>query len=209
MKCLIKQINQSKYIWILLVAIIVVATIFSFCYSKADSFEMLTSYHNNSLDSFFTWFTYLGDGFFIVAVSLFLFLFRKKILAFGILLSYAISGLLVQLLKNIIFSPRPAVLFKQMGRPFYEVHDVTLLSSNASFPSGHTTSAFALLSILVLFYPKQRWNYLFLLLAIMVGYSRIYLSNHFLVDVLAGAIIGIITAFGCYILLQKTLIKRN
>ena len=61
-----------------------------------------------------------------------------------------------------------------------------------SFPSGHTMSAFGLSSLLALMAgPKSRKRVLVLaLLAIAVGLSRIFLVQHFLVDVLAGALLG-------------------
>lgn len=61
--------------------------------------------------------------------------------------------------------------------------------SNASFPSSHSANAFA---IAIVF--SRRWRRLapvFLLFAVAVGFSRIYLNRHFLSDVLFGAILGV------------------
>ena len=68
----------------------------------------------------------------------------------------------------------------------------------ASFPSGHTTSVFALATLLAIFDGNKKWNSLYLLAAVAVGYSRIYLGQHFLGDVLVGSLIGVVTAVGIH-----------
>jgi undecaprenyl-diphosphatase len=60
--------------------------------------------------------------------------------------------------------------------------------STASFPSGHTALAFTIAVMLSDWRPDLK-NYLYSL-AVLIGFSRIYLGAHFLVDVLAGALLG-------------------
>ena len=65
--------------------------------------------------------------------------------------------------------------------------------SNSSFPSSHAANAFALAWGL-----GARWRRgipLFLVLAMLVAFSRMYLNRHFLSDVVAGALIGVICAW--------------
>lgn len=63
-----------------------------------------------------------------------------------------------------------------------------------SFPSGHTTTAFTL-ALLMAFEAKRTWcDIVFPLIALFVGYSRIYLAQHFVTDVLGGVIIGLLSA---------------
>ncbi|MEO7310853.1 MAG: phosphatase PAP2 family protein [Chitinophagaceae bacterium] len=176
--------------------LIAAAVIFLSDNTKSAGYMRLVPYHSKALDLFFTVFTYLGDGIVILLLAVVLLIRKKKWIGVAIIVSYALSGLLAQLAKYIHPSPRPAVFFRQLGLPFHEIPGVTLMNSMASFPSGHTTSAFALLVVLILFYPKSKWNLLWLFLAVAVGYSRIYLGNHFLADVTAGATLGIISAFG-------------
>jgi undecaprenyl-diphosphatase len=63
-----------------------------------------------------------------------------------------------------------------------------------SFPSGHTITAFSVAVTLSLFYPELAPGFLFC--AVSIAASRILLGMHFLSDVLAGAAIGTLLAFG-------------
>ena len=68
----------------------------------------------------------------------------------------------------------------------------------SSFPSGHSTTVFALATMLALFEKNKKWNILYLLGALGVGYSRIYLGQHFLGDVLVGSGLGMLVAVLVY-----------
>jgi undecaprenyl-diphosphatase len=63
-----------------------------------------------------------------------------------------------------------------------------------SFPSGHTITAFAVALSLAAFYPGMLPGLLFC--AASIALSRILLGMHFLSDVLAGALIGSVLAYG-------------
>lgn len=78
-----------------------------------------------------------------------------------------------------------------------------------SFPSGHTTAAMAMCSTFALLSTKPWHKTFFLILGLAVGYSRIYLSQHFFVDVYVGSMIGVGTAFVCYLLLQRWNVKLS
>jgi membrane-associated phospholipid phosphatase len=72
----------------------------------------------------------------------------------------------------------------------YLVKGVPMLNS-LSFPSGHSTSAFSAAVVLTYLTPKKYYGFVFLLLAIIIGYSRMYLSEHFFEDVVGGSAIGV------------------
>ena len=61
---------------------------------------------------------------------------------------------------------------------------------NNSLPSGHTVTAFAIATFLVLIYPKRNIWLPLLLVAWLIAYSRIYLTHHFPIDVWVGSVIG-------------------
>ncbi|MCK4921460.1 MAG: phosphatase PAP2 family protein, partial [Bacteroidales bacterium] len=82
---------------------------------------------------------------------------------------------------------------KQLGINIYQVPGIEL-HSHHSFPSGHTATAFALFFGLSLFVKNQWYKSSLLLFATLIGYSRIYLGQHFPADVIAGSVIGIFTS---------------
>jgi membrane-associated phospholipid phosphatase len=80
--------------------------------------------------------------------------------------------------------------------------------NDPSFPSGHTSSAFATATSLSLAYPKWFVIIPTYTIASAIGYSRVYLGGHYPSDVLAGALVG----SGCAWLtfeINKKLIKHS
>ncbi len=66
----------------------------------------------------------------------------------------------------------------------------------ASFPSGHATTIFAVFTYFSIIFPKYR--YLWLFLAILVGISRLFADDHFLSDIVGGALVGITSSMYVY-----------
>ncbi|OYZ91036.1 MAG: hypothetical protein B7X99_16340, partial [Rhizobiales bacterium 17-65-6] len=102
----------------------------------------------------------------------------------------AISGILSQVVKHIVGRARPQYL--DIVGPFH-LDLFNLHASFASFPSGHTVTVFASATALAFFLP--RWRLPLLLLATLVGLSRIAVGAHYPSDVLAGALLGTATTY--------------
>ncbi len=73
-----------------------------------------------------------------------------------------------------------------------------------SFPSGHTAAVFSLMLCLTLIFNKKTWlSPIFFVLAVLTAYSRVYLSQHFAEDVLAGSLVGVAMTLFVYWLYQR------
>jgi membrane-associated phospholipid phosphatase len=75
--------------------------------------------------------------------------------------------------------------------------------SSYSFPSGHSATIFALCLSLAIYSRRKFVKSSLFLLAVIVAYSRVYLSQHFLNDIVAGSFLGCIAAILMYFLLGK------
>lgn len=102
----------------------------------------------------------------------------------------ATSGIASQVVKHVIGRARPR-LMDQAGVYHFDMFSIT--AKLASFPSGHTVTAFATAYALGLFLPK--WRAALYLTAIAVGVSRVALGAHYPSDVVAGAVIGYASAW--------------
>lgn len=145
---------------------------------------------SNILDRFLPLITNLGSTAFTLLFSLSLILFgRDKVKATGIesLFALTTSSILVTYLKKKFTRPRPYWVIK-------DVNSFNLNLKDYSFPSGHTTAAFSIATVLSINFPSMLVA--FASIALIVGLSRIYLAVHFPTDVLMGIIIGI--SFGIF-----------
>jgi len=177
-------------------------------FDKYDIHLTINRLNNLFLDGFFKVVTEFG-AFPLIAAILVASLFFRFRIALTIAASSLIAVVLTQVGKRLIWpeSPRPKVLFGDLDA--FHVVDGVHLHSSHSFPSGHTSGAFALFIVLIL-YAKSPWLKLFFLVAAMlVAYSRMYLSQHFLVDVTAGSFIGVVSALLAYWWLNAQALRGN
>jgi len=140
-----------------------------------------------TFDRLMPYLTALGGLIFSMVVPIALILLNKdnsKLLGFEITIALIISTLIVQLLKKIFARERPYNKLEDIRNFNYDLKDY-------SFPSGHTTAAFAIVTIIIMNLPAFR---LLILVGIGIGLSRIYLGVHFPTDVVIGGIIGFYTA---------------
>ncbi len=162
--------------------------------------QIFNENHTLAADYFFRYFTWLGDGLLIAIVSVMLAFYKIRLSIFS-MATYLISGLLAQLLKRFIFDDvnRPGYVFDQLNLQLTQVLDVGLKSYH-SFPSGHTTSAFAFFFVLSVMFAEQKhvWQFIFFAAALLVGFSRVYLNLHFVNDVVMGSMLGLVTTFFMY-----------
>ncbi|MEM9325899.1 MAG: phosphatase PAP2 family protein [Bacteroidota bacterium] len=153
--------------------------------------------------------THLGDGWFFSIAVLGLLLVRWRsglvLLALGLLQLF-----MSWLLKRVIFkgTPRPKTFFSDQGISLDFISGVDVHSYNA-FPSGHTMTAFAIATFFFLYSRKLWVGMVALLLAMVTGFSRIYLLQHFLIDVVIGSLVGVLLAATVYLLFRSSLTREN
>jgi membrane-associated phospholipid phosphatase len=149
--------------------------------------------HSPGIDLFFTSITHLGDGLVPTAMGLGILFLRdvRSFLMMGV--SCAASAIVVQALKRIFAYDRPWMFKAGLG-DLHWVEGIEL-HHHLSFPSGHATAAFSMCFALAVLLNGRLNGILIGGLAAVIAYSRVYLSQHFTEDILAGAAIGTITAW--------------
>ncbi len=103
-----------------------------------------------------------------------------------------VASLLSTFFKYFVFEDvhRPAFVFQYYIRQELKLVDGVNVGIHNSFPSGHTTQAFAIFMSLALASKRHLFKLLFLFCALMPAFSRVYLSQHWLVDIVAGSVLG-------------------
>ena len=160
---------------------------------KNESFQLINGNHNSSADLFFKYFTHAGSGWMWVPLGFYCIFFRKKYLV-AVIAGILISSLLAQFLKRVVYPDelRP-ITFLSENFPVHLIEGVEMKRLH-SFPSGHSTTAFTMALIITHIANKKAWSVILPLLALLTGYSRVYLGQHFLTDVLTGMCTGILSA---------------
>ncbi|MBT2667199.1 undecaprenyl-diphosphatase [Bacillus sp. ISL-4] len=154
------------------------------------------------LNPFFVFIAEYMIYFLVLAVLMFLFSRRNKnrIMVICAFITLVISELLAKI----------AGQFHSNNQPFAELPNVNRLvekAVNNSFPSDHTIIFFSFCITFWLF--KRGWGILWVILAVLVGISRIWVGVHYPADVLVGAIISIVSATIVYkIVLRLSLTKK-
>jgi membrane-associated phospholipid phosphatase len=164
----------------------------SMLWGKNEAFLYLNANLGLLADKVFEYSSYLAEGwiwipYFIVLVGMY-----KKDTAF-ILMNFLISTLLTQFAKNFIFvtAMRPMA----SGLDASQIHSVPGVEIHTfnSFPSGHTATAFTLFILTTYLFPNKYALTIGIVYAIVCGYSRIYLAQHFPLDLAGGIVVALLT----------------
>ena len=200
----ISKIKYANWFFYGTALLLVLGFVFLCICGKTNSFLLLNSFHNTTLDYFFILFTNLGDGIIaLVFCMLAAVFYRKKIYALSLFYAFIISGIIAQTLKRLVDTPRPKLYFA--NGEYTQFIDGIKIATQHSFPSGHTATVFAITTVIIIFIKNRKWQIPMLAIASLVGYSRIYLGQHFLLDVLVGAIIGCLSGIAAIELADRTL----
>lgn len=203
----LKDFIKRKYSWILFVVFLTIfLTIAAFVFRKnifefdLRIYNFLVSHRNESLNTFFTIITTLGNALtLIVITALSIILFKDKKYKILIPLNLAAIGLLNYVLKHIFLRPRP--------------NNLRLIDEKGySFPSGHAMASTAFYGILIYIAynhvkDTKKRNSICLALSILIlliDISRVYVGVHYASDVLAGTCFSI-----AYLIMVLKVIRKR
>ncbi|WP_454803892.1 phosphatase PAP2 family protein [Mucilaginibacter phyllosphaerae] len=182
---------KIRYLFIPYIIILCACLLIKLLYTRSQIYFAVNGIHTNFLDSIEPYVTYIGDGITVIIIAAVLLLFCSYRASFLLITSYAVTALTAQLLKYSFDMPRPKAYFAEQLDRIHFVKGLYILSVH-SFPSGHTVTAFSAGVVVTYLAKDKRWGILLLLIAIMVGYSRMYLSQHFFEDVTVGSVVGVL-----------------
>jgi len=181
---------RVRYFFIPYLIVICACLIIKLLYTREHIYFTINGLYSEWGDFVAPYITDLGDGITIVIVTLLLALYSYR-RAFLLISSYALTSLTAQILKYSFDSPRPRIYFEKELDKIHFVKGLYILAVH-SFPSGHTVTAFSAGIVLTYLVKNKKWGMLLLLLAMLIGYSRMYLSQHFFEDVTVGSVVGVV-----------------
>ena len=149
------------------------------------------------LNAIMIFITTLGDKGYIWIAATIALLIPKKTRKIGVMSAIALLGSLLinnELIKNLVKRPRPFVTFT-------DLQILIPTPSQYSFPSGHTSSSFAAAAVFYRHLPKKI-GIPSIILAGLIGFSRLYIGVHYPTDVIAGVVMGVFLSYLAEILIN-------
>jgi len=199
---MMKMKKKGVFIWVLIVFVVILSFYFDNILFRDVSFL-----RNDVLDKVFLVVTYLSSEVVIFAVvtALFLWKDKKRRWILPLWLTLGISAVVGFLLKITIQRQRPfqlgiVSLLPALQKASYDIW-------NFSFPSNHSMLAFCVVPILSEQYPKLKKVWIGI--AVLIAFSRIYLGLHFFSDVIAGGAIGYLIGMMIVKLEKETKFGKN
>ncbi|MDX9880541.1 MAG: phosphatase PAP2 family protein [Prolixibacteraceae bacterium] len=157
---------------------------------RGDVVLLVNRYSRIEWDSTVEFLTNIGLGGYMAIAACLLFFYKVRHAATG-LLNLLIIGIftnvLKEFLKGVFTRPLHYFLYDDFSRFIYTA-DINYYSS---FPSGHSMTIFGMFAFFAFLANRKTISVILFFLAVTVGFSRIYLLQHFFVDVYAGAFFGI------------------
>lgn len=206
---MVQLLKERKWFFILYGVFACVILFFIFSLEKGEEIIFFGQIRNHFLNQLFRLMSFLVEAWvFIVLAILLVFKDYRYSIQIGSVGLFTVF--ITRWLKEVFSMPRPLLYFENVNRiadlilvPEYEV-----LTGYTSFPSGHSTAAFALFFSVALIF-KKTWIDIFVVsIAILTAVSRVYLANHFFIDILAGSVLGIIISAGIYVVLDLSPIPK-
>lgn len=192
---------KRRYLYITWLIWIVGGLVWTLLTNREDAILWMNNTYNGVNVPIFTFLTRLAEWIGFVFPLLYLVIFKSIRVQLGYIMVAAITLIFVWFFKHIVFPDaiRPIVYLESLNLELANDSGVPL-NRKFSFPSGHTSAGFAYFFFIALIASRRRVSLLFLGLAMLVGISRVFLAQHFVTDVIAGSILGVLIASSVYYL---------
>jgi membrane-associated phospholipid phosphatase len=173
-----------------IIAIILLAS--SAFWGRIPVFLFLNRDFGTIADTVLFGFTYLAEGWMWIPYLIIVGWFFKKDKAI-IVYSFVVSTLLTQIPKLLLFPNITRPIASGIAPNLMHTVKGVTIHQLSSFPSGHTATAFTIFLLTIYIFDRTKMILIGLLYAMLCGYSRIYLGQHFPMDVGGGIIVAIMT----------------
>lgn len=179
------------FLFLLIGAILIITN------QKGEILLWFNTKHTVFFDNYFKYSSILGKGIIFGYFLLLLGIYRFKYLIIGVS-TFLGSGLVTHILKRMFKEVRPKLFFDN-------IYDLNLIEgvklySQLSFPSGHTTAGFSMFIFFALITKYKPLGAVFFIFALSIGLSRVYLVQHFFIDIYFGSLIGTFISVFIYLL---------
>ncbi len=197
--------NRGLKSFLVGMTVFAVAGIVVFLTTKhGDVVLFINRYSREAWDPIATFLTDLGLGTFVAGLMALLLFWKVRYGLTG-LINLGLVGIFTNLGKKVIFSNRPRPFNYFYYDDFHRFLYHAELNYHYSFPSGHTMTIFSAMSLIAFFVGKRSAGIFFFFAALIIGFTRIYLLQHFFLDVYVGAIVGVFCTILAVLLLNGVL----
>jgi membrane-associated phospholipid phosphatase len=196
-----RLIHERKSLYLIWFILFIFGVLWSILIPPESAIVYLNDFYRTPLLVFFSLGTRLGElfGFSLAFIVIVLRWRYREMLA--LVIASLIVVTLSWFFKHMVYPDaiRPSVFLEQVGIELKN-HNSYTLNRKFSFPSGHSAAAFTFFFFLALCFKRGWMVFLCLAFALIVALSRVYLAQHFVTDVTAGSLLGVIISSFCYYL---------
>lgn len=192
---IMRSIWHCSWFLIPVLLFLIGALIYTWIHPYGAELVFFNGWRTEPWNAVFKGLTTVGEFYFWLAIALGLAFYRIRY-SLIILGAGAITGLVAVVVKHFAGVPRPGTFLHvyQMEHLVQRIPGMDLYGGYNSMPSGHTMVAFTMWSLVTLMMYKKfpLIGVVAAAMAVLVGISRVFLLQHFLVDVIAGALFGLL-----------------